>query len=407
MNTRESTADTLRSVMKEFGGGDLASLPDMVPPPSAEVPEGSGDGSVPESGTYLEGQDPPVQRDRVGRDPVTGKFKSLRDQGEPGDASEASGDNGEVTPQPADQAGSEMSSEAGDSVPEAPELEPLDPPPSWSLEDQNAFRKLTPEAQRFTMARLEAETAPIAELRSQAERYQSLDQLLEPQRQVWAAYGIDETTALKQLFALNNMANSQPAEFVRFFMSQRGLRPENIFGPAQPAPTAQNDGQPDPRHQMQVDPRLQQLEGRLSQAEKALTQRLQAEERAHREQYSSEINEFREAKDDKGRASHPYFDEVRPLMATFFEQGHASDLKTAYDMACRAHPAVREKIAAAEEHRRQQEALAEQRKKAAAAAKAGKSVSGDSSGITTAQPEPVTDIRESMRREFARRGYSV
>jgi len=123
---------------------------------------------------------------------------------------------------------------------------------------------------------------------------------------------------------------------------------------------------------------------------------------AQEQQLRGELQQFMDAKDDKGRPKHPYFNEVRTLMGSFYGSGQNIGLDQAYDMACRAHPEVYAKIDAARRADAERERAKQQREKAAAAKQAGSSVVG--TPAERGQPEPSGDIREDMRRLFAERG---
>lgn len=299
---------------------------------------------------------------------------------------------GEKEPQEEEPAPSGDAEESEAEQPPADVREPIEPPYEWKAAEQERFRKLSREDQEFVLAQYNT-GRQAAEA---GKRYSAIDQLLEPRRQAIALQGNDEATYLKQILAASDFAARDPVNFVRWFAQQRGLTPQQLFAQAQ-----QQQQQQHP----QVDPEIARLYQAVNGLQQNWQQQQQVQQQAEAAVIQNEITAFETAKDDKGRPLHPYFNEVRQLMGDFVRAGRVSerDLKSAYDMACRADPEVSAKIAASERDRLQREQAAAQRKKAEAARKAGSSVTGTPGD--RARSAPSGDVREELAARMREAGY--
>ena len=93
----------------------------------------------------------------------------------------------------------------------------------------------------------------------------------------------------------------------------------------------------------------------------------------------SGIDGFADEKSSDGRALHPHFDTVLPLIIDLFKANPQRELAEAYDAACWAHPEVRKQMLAAEQHRaRSQQDVA----------RARNAVRGNTRGLTTPVARP-------------------
>lgn len=110
--------------------------------------------------------------------------------------------------------------------------------------------------------------------------------------------------------------------------------------------------------QSALAPHLQKIEQVSSRFQTAEQQQAQAQQ----QQIDGQIEAFRSAADEKGQPRHPYFDNVRTLMAAIIENGNAPDMETAYVMACRADPEVSKVLDAAQRQQDEAARLAEQKR---------------------------------------------
>lgn len=280
----------------------------------------------------------------------------------------------------------------------AGEPEALEPSPEWSAEQHEEFRKLDPSTQKFLL-----DTVNAANEAAQAgDRFGAIEQLLAPRREAWKIDGLTDVQAVDQLLSLSDFAARDPGRFTLWFMQNRGLTPQMLFGQPQRQQTPEEA-------ELEADPVYAQLKGenshlqaRLDRIEQGFQTHATNTQEQARQRVTSEIQEFGNAADERGRLSHPYFEQVKPVMGALLRSGKASDLKNAYDMACRADPEVHAKIASAQRAQEERDRQREARAKAEAASKAGSSISGNPGD--PAPPEPTGDIREDMRRQMMDRG---
>lgn len=291
--------------------------------------------------------------------------------------------------------------------------EPVEPPVDWDLQDQETFRKLSPDQQRWVVGRENAALDKAEEVAENVinQRYGWLENELGRRQQQFAIQGLTPQTAISQLFTLSDYAAQDPAGFIQYFANQRGIDLSQLAGqPQQPQPQIdpndpnaqvppQNGEIPRDPYTMQLENHVKQLTNAFNQLKGQIDQRTQAEIQRDNERMDAEINAFVTAQDENGQLKHPYYEQVRPLMATLLERHQASTMEQAYDMACRANSDVNAKIAAAQKHADERARVNAERKKAAAAQKAGSSVSG--SPASRAQPSPQgSSIRDLIRQNL-------
>lgn len=373
----ESAADSARAVLAEMTNGGV---PENERDDDTVLETDAGTGTEEPSDEQGDGR----PRDEKGR--FVAKDKS--------------DDDSEREPDSDGDTVSEAGSEEPEGEPSEPDEEPLEPLPEWSAEQHAEFHKLSRPAQEFLLNHVREAN----EKASAGSKYEAIEAELAPRRQAFARDGLDDAAAIRQVFALSDFARDNPVGFTQWFMQQRGISPDHLFGPQQQQQGEGLDFSDDPLYQ-HINPTIAQLQQQIQTLNDQITNRQQQERQTAQERVHSEIEAFGTATDDKGRPVHPYFNQVRSLMGTFIGSGEAPDLESAYDMACRAKPDVRAKIEAAERARADREAQADRRKKAEAASRAGKSISG--SPGDRAAPEMTGDIREDMRRQFAEKGIET
>lgn len=286
--------------------------------------------------------------------------------------------------------------------------EPIEPPAGWSLKEQETFRKLAPDAQKFVMDRVEAATKSVG----LPAEYQEMERVIAPRRAAFASTGLTPAAAISQTLQLSDAAAKNPIGFIKWFMDQRGVTLGHL-GVKQQAPAA-IDPEDDPANQDPVVARLTNqittLERQVQQLGGHVTARSQAEEQALQSQANQEVQNFGMAVDDKGLLKHPYFNEVKQHVLAFITSGVADDppgsgrpsLERAYDMACRAHPEVNSKISAVNAAREQRERQKAEQEKAKNARRAGATVNGAPGSVTPQQS--TGDLRADLRGLFHERG---
>lgn len=254
---------------------------------------------------------------------------------------------------------------------QADPVETFDPPTTWAAEEHDHWRKLPPEMQKILHSKWKSQegdyTKKSQELAQYRRHYENVDRVLNQYRNVMAQNRLTPEIALQEYFTLADMAQRDPRQFIQHMAQTRGWNLQEIMQSFAP------------QEQGYVDPQVAALQREISQLKQGIGSQQQylQQQMAYRQQQTlgevqNEIQQFAAAKDEKGRAAHPYFEdqEVQDAMAMFVQRG--ASLKEAYDRAVYAVPSVRAKVLAAAKASEAQEA----RKVAQRAAVAGSSLPG-------------------------------
>jgi hypothetical protein len=252
----------------------------------------------------------------------------------------------------------------------------IDPPLSWSAEMKAKWAALPPELQTYVTQRdKESHTAytqageKLKTLTEQIKSHEPLDQLITAHKDNFARRGVTAAQAFAVLLEAQRQLDSNPVSGLVQIGRTYGidLQPALQGLPAQLT-------QQQPQQQVQEHPLFvqmkQQLEGKLDSLEKRLNEREIAEAQAIDQDIRDNIETFKAEKDKSGNLRRPYFDEVKPMMATLLKEGHATDLDAAYDTAVRATPSVFERIQADQRKTEEAKQKAEAEAKAKEARKA-------------------------------------
>lgn len=228
----------------------------------------------------------------------------------------------------------------------------------------------------------------ISQYKQAAEQGNSLMAEIQPYMGIIQSEGGTPQRAIKQLlhtaYQLRSGTPQQRGELVMQIAQQYGADMSRFMGAKPDGEQAQNTGF-DPQA---LAPVVQQLlSPHLHRIEKFQSEFLtakQREEQAATQAATASVEAFRVAADKEGNPAHPYFDNVRDLMADFINAGHAQDMETAYAMACRAHPEVSQAIASAQTQQQEAQRLAEAKRKAEEARRASSVNASGQGGVGTA-----------------------
>jgi hypothetical protein len=254
------------------------------------------------------------------------------------------------------------------------------------------FGKQTPESQAYLLRRhseMEGDYQRRVQATASAAQF---TQALAPTFQDPRLAGSLRQNGISPVEAINQWANfhlrfsdQNPevrAGVIQELMQRSGLDPAAVFGlhrPSLPPKAAE-------------DPAIRYITdhiGRTSSEVQSLRQALfdmqaNAQAAVDRENLRltlQQINNFAEEKDAQGRPTHPYFDDVMPIINDLFKANPQRDLKQAYEQAIWADPKVRELL-------RQRERSTEQAQEQLKRAK--QAVRSNTRGITS----PVAGTRE-------------
>jgi hypothetical protein len=226
-----------------------------------------------------------------------------------------------------------------------PEDQTITAPQSMSVKDREDFYKLPPENQKWISDRVKAQesdyTRKTMNLAEQRKNHDKLEQAIAPRRQQLAMDGMDEGTAVGQLFALSDFANSDPVAFTRYLFKQRG------------------------------DPQILAMQQRLQGFENYFTEQQSQEQNSQNAAVSGVIEKFADA--------NPFYAELEgdmiPIVASLrsSQPGLTSDqyLGKAYKMALAGNDDVFAKVEVDRKAKTESDRIAKAKKSAAAAKKAG------------------------------------
>ena len=262
------------------------------------------------------------------------------------------------------------------------------PPSTFTAAAKAAYQALSKDSPlRADIKKREADYQKgISQYKQAAEQGNSLLAEIQPYMGIIQAEGGTPQRAIKQLlntaYQLRSGTPQQRGQLVMQIAQQYGadlsqfISPQNVDGQAQ---------QFDPRTltplvQQLVNPLAQEFQQFKTQFMSAQQQREQAEQQAA----EASIEQFRTAADPQGNAKHPYFENVRPLMADFLNQGHAQTMEQAYEMACRAHPEVSAAVTSAQTQQQEAQRLVDAKRKAQEARNASSINATGQGGVGTA-----------------------
>lgn len=210
--------------------------------------------------------------------------------------------------------------EVEQSVPDQPSEAVADPaeklairaPASWSPAAKAEFAALPAHVQQAVAKREQEIDHGLRRKSEEVKRYEPLEQVLSPRRQLWAAQGIDDATAVKTLLAAQDLLESDFDRAIEFLHKSYGktyqAQPAGQPFTAQPAGNSQN-------------PEFTALQQELAAIKQQITSQ-------HDADVTRQIEAFRQD------PANLYYENVRDEMAVLLQTGKARDLPEAYEMAC-------------------------------------------------------------------------
>jgi hypothetical protein len=298
-----------------------------------------------------------------------------------------------------------------------------EPPAAWSEAHKATFRKLDPEGQKFLLdrqAEMQADysrkTGAVAALERD---YRPVAEMFAPHENDLRAKGYTPASLIKAWMGAElQLANPAQAPamiktLVENYKMDRGAvaRALGLAAPAAgvvvPPPTNDNVTVLPP----EVAAKFDTFDQFIAQQTRQQGEQLAREQRETTNRVMSTIDQFRDAKDDKGALLHPHFAEVEDRMTAFAlaarTRGEAiPPLDELYDQAVWATPATRAKqleaTSAADEARRtaaEAERQKQIRAKAVEARRAGSSVTGSPGADQTSTRQglrPSGSVRDQL-----------
>ncbi len=278
--------------------------------------------------------------------------------------------------------------------PRQPEaLEPIQPPKSWSADQQERFKALPRETQEYLAKREGERESIIGQKSDKAARYERqwepVERELQQYRRYFESSGITPQEAISRLFRAQAELDSDPATAIRHIAQTYGVDLSKI---------AQQSASPQTQQSQTHTPEIQEFRQFITEYRQA-----QAEERIRGLAY--EVQEFSQAKDQGGNLLRPHMEKVADAMmghVQFFRARHPDlsnqeVLEKAYRHAVLDSP----EIAQEEAKRADSQRIADAKAKAVAAKRAGASLGGGNPGGGMAQVQ-TGSLRDTLL--AARRG---
>lgn len=239
--------------------------------------------------------------------------------------------------------------------------EAIQPPQSMSAKDREAFYQLPPDQQKWLTEREKQMTADYTrknmEVAEKAKTYDKLEQIIAPRRQALAMQGMDDSTAIGQLFAYSDFAERDPVGFARYLLEQRQIPLSAL---------TESDGN--------VDPQTAAVQQQLASVTQYLNNQ-QAQQRAQAErEISTVVDEF--AKDPAFQYYSDLEQDMIPIVGSLRQSNPSLTHRQALEKAYRMALAANEEVSAKVEADKQAKAEAERIKKAKEDAAKAKKASG-------------------------------
>ena len=241
-----------------------------------------------------------------------------------------------------------------------PDNQTITAPQSMSAKDREAFYTLPPESQQWISDRVKSQEADYTrktmEVAEQRKMYDKLEQAIAPRRQQFAMSGMDDSTAIGQLLALSDYAESDPVGFSRYLLNQRGIPISALT---------------EPGVENHVDPQMLAMQNRLQGFENHFSQQQEQQEQQEGAVVSGVIDGF--------ASDNPFYGELEsemiPIVSALRESkpGLTSEqyLATAYKMAIAANDEVAAKINVDIKAKSEAERISKAKKQSSAAKRAG------------------------------------
>ena len=233
-------------------------------------------------------------------------------------------------------------------------------PQSMSAKDREAFAALPPESQKWISDRAKEQEAAFTQktmdLADKSKGFDKLEQILAPRRQQLAMDGMDDSTAVGQLFALSDFANTDPIGFVKYLFDQRQIPLTALSEPG---------GQQTP-----ADPQLAAMQAKMQGFESFLTQQqMQAQRQAESVIYT-DVEKFSSENEFYAELENEMIPVVAALRQNDPSLSNTDALTKAYKMALAANDGVSAKVEAAKSAKAEADKVVMAKARAAKAKKA-------------------------------------
>lgn len=267
----------------------------------------------------------------------------------------------------------------------------VEPPQHWATQDKEMFANVPREAQDFLLRRhkeMEADyTRKTQEVAETRKKWESVNSVLTPYRDVFARQGLDEAGAVRFLVGWKQYMDQDPRSAIMQLARDYGVD------------LAQQE------EQGYADPAVAPLYQEINQLKAREAQRVQLAQQAETNALVEKVNAFRDAKDAAGNPAHPHFETVKADMAALIQGGKAMGLDDAYEMAIRLNPNIYDEQLKARILQEQKQRAEDAKKKAdddkrKKVATAKKAATGVRSGSASVKRDAPASLRDELASQF-------
>jgi hypothetical protein len=262
------------------------------------------------------------------------------------------------------------------------------PPSTWTAKGKSQWGTLPPDIKREIKKREGDAAEGIRKFKESSAFGERISKAVTPYqpflRQRGVAVEAVVENALNLAYSLSSGTAQEKGAIIRRIAQQYG------------ADLSAAEQKPDP-----LDQKLAPLLNKIEMLER---ERLNSQTQSKQQQDSQlvqTIDSFASETDDTGSLSHPYFDNVRDLMAALLDSGSASTLKDAYALAVETHPQTRD-IIRATNAQKESERKANEARERSAKLKRNNQVNFDKKPTHSSKTAVQGSMRETIESTYER-----
>lgn len=261
---------------------------------------------------------------------------------------------------------------------------PIDAPASLSEEEKAVFADLPDELQEF-IRRREGERDSAFQKKTQ--EIAAIKSAFEPFKEMLSINGVSEAEAIQRLLNAQAYLQRDPLNALKQLAQNYG-----VLDKLAPQKASEESDE-------YLDPTVAKLQKELEELKAQQNNYLTSSQRQQQEQVLQAIAEFKTATDDQGNPAHPYFDQVKHLMAPLVQQGDT--LEEAYSKVIYTVPEVREAEIAKARQDADKTRRSTTKKRVVKAKKTATQVRGSTRQDAPEKPDNLRGLLESQFDELA------
>ena len=287
----------------------------------------------------------------------------------------------------------EETAEVSSETEEIPQ-ELVNPPASWTAPSKAKWGNLPVWARQEVFKRENEAQKGVSMVQERATYGDRMSQVVQPYMATINASGsTPEQTVQSMLNTAYQLQTGTPqskAQLTLNLAQQYGYLNELVASITQDGQNVQQQGQ--------LNQVIAPLQQQVQQLQQTIQQQQTQSQQAAQSEAEQDVQRFSEDVDETGQLRHPYFENVRDLMASLIESGQAADFEEAYDRAIWSSPETRELVQAQQVSSQQTQSQVEAKERADKARKAQR-VNVETKGThDSGQPQtPTGTVDDTMQ----------